>query len=233
MGEDEQYTPPESNYLQERGIFTETGRYILKAPEEELIKKYVGNERIEYFPAQVPEKIRGHYPFRDADVNTIAEQDQLWTLYNLCFLNQLERHLSDTLKEGERVGIRGTACSIDGEINEGDLHIKDLFQTLNDGTEKEGDQTLITDFSNEDPEIHHRTTQWLIKGVQELRAKFALRQDMQEKIFPIIIIYRLEGLKPLGLYEVKLPTVPEDRANIIKKIYILDYPTSKKELLGK
>lgn len=227
----EKYTPEsELKISQKRGIFSETGKCLVEAPPQEMLEKYEGNTRVEYFPAQVTGPLKEHYPVPDADVRVMREQNQLWVLYSLSTLDRLGKHVAQSLNAGERVGIRGTVCSIDGDINEGNIHIKDLLKTLDDGTEKEGDKTLIVTLSKDDPTIHHRTTQWLQQGAQELREKLAAKPDLQRKLFPILLVYRLEKLNPITRYEVQLPATQDDRAKVILRAYILDYPKSWQEL---
>lgn len=232
MPESPKKCTPESELTisQERGIFSETGKCLIEAPPQEMLKKYEGNSRVEYFPAQVTDPLKAHYPVPDADVEAMQGQNQLLVLYNLSTLDQLGAHVAQSLNAGERVGIRGTVCSIDGDIDEGDIHIKDLLKALDDGTEKEGDKTLIVLLSKEEPTIHYRTTQWLQQGAQELREKFAANPNLQRKLFPILLVYRLEKLTPLTHYKVQLPASQEDRAKVIIKAYILDYPKSKREV---
>ena len=225
------YTPEsELKTSQKRGIFSETEKCLIEAPLQKMLEKYGENTRVEYFPAQVTGPLKEHYPVPDADVRVMREQNQISVLYDLSSLDQLGEHIAQSLNAGERVGIRGTVCSIDGDIDEDDIHIKDLLATLDDGTEKEGDKTLIATLSKEDPTIHHRTKQWLQQGAQELRERLATRPDSQRKLFPILLVYHLEKLTPLTHYEVQLPASQDDRAQVIKKAYILDYPKSRKEL---
>jgi hypothetical protein len=216
----------------DRGIFSETGKCLIEAPGQQTLEKYRGNPRVEYFPAQITGVVKEHYPIPDADVESMSKGNQLGVLYSLCTLDQLGDHIAKSLSDEHPVGIRGTVCSIDGEIDYDNIRIKDLSQVLNDGTEKEDDQTLISALSKKDPTIHHRTRQWLIQGAQELREKFAATPDLQKKLFPILLVYSLDKLKPLPqLYAAQLPSALEDRARIIVRAYILDYPKSRKELV--
>jgi hypothetical protein len=213
---------PEENH----GIYSESGKCLIEAPAPELLKRFEENARVEYFRAQVEGVVKDHYPIPDGDVEGMKKHcHDLLRLYELCLLDQLDKHLGANYGKGPRVGMRGTVCSIASEIAYKDLFIRNLDQTLMDGTEKEGDHTLITTMGEGNSELHYRTSQYLVEGPQNLRKQLEERPDLQKKLFPILLVYDLDKLTPGGaLYAAILPSSAKERAGAIKKAYILDYP---------
>lgn len=224
------------NSQREGGIFSISGKCLIEAPDRAIIDKFRDNTRIEYFPSQADglRKIGEQYPLPDEEVASIVADIEVRALegvYDFTVLDQLTERLLQSIEDQARIAIRGTVCSIDGDIDYEGIHVKDVQRVLADGTEKEGDTTLVAPFSRQDPAIHHRTTQWLRESVQSLRESVKARPDLKKKLFPIIIVYSPERLQQgERLYEVKLPDAPEDREAVIKKIYVLDYPKSRQEL---
>lgn len=215
-----------------RGIFSESGKCLIEAPPKEMLENYHKNHRVEYFPAQVTGILQEHYPIPDDDVGGMIEDNQLGILYSLSTIDPLTKRLAQTLGDGGRVGIRGTVCSIDGEINEGEVHVKDLLKVLDDGTEKNEDRTRVATYGKDDLILPTRTTQWLVQSTQELRQELEGTPE-SEKLYPVLLVYDLDCLTPLdGLYGVQLPPESEDRAKAITKAYILDYPKARQELSG-
>lgn len=219
-----------------RGIVSASGKLLIEAPDRAVVERFRGNSRIEYFPSQADglRKIGEQYPLPDEEVVSMVADTEIRALegvYEYTVLDQLAERLLQSIEGQARIAIRGTVCSIDGDIDYEGIHVKDVQRVLADGTEKEDNTTLVAPFSREYPTIHHRTTQWLRESVQSLRESVKARPDLGNKLFPIIIVYSPErlqqGERP---YEVNLPDAPEDRAVVIQKIYVLDYPKSRQEL---
>lgn len=209
--------------------------HLIQRPSKVQVEKMEKNGRVEYFPAEVPDKIAAHLPMTSEDIAGISKHHRNSpgvVFYGQMVTDRLARKIAEEFKDFGKVGIRGISVSVDGEISAGNLQIKNPDAILQDGTELNGvDSTLITALScvdSETPEIHHRTLQWLTQGAQQLRKSLGKEST---KIFPAIIVYDLKHLKPGKFnYEAILPEDKEDRSKCILKIFVLDYPPSVEEL---
>ena len=239
MSEQEPRFNPEANDHEsepervEGGVRSESGTSIIEAPPRDLLEKVQENEKIGYFPAQIPqdEEAAEHFPIPDTELQELITRRQLGNIYDITVTGPLGEYVQHEFKDSMPIAVRGTVCSLDGDIDLGDLRIKDIRRTVTEGTEKEGDKTLVAVQRTDSRGLHHRTAQWLPQSAQELRAMLKDSPELQSKIYPVLLVYDLKKLKPgKALYEAILPLTPEERKSAILKAIVLDYPKTYDEL---
>lgn len=143
---------------------------------------------------------------------------------------------------GREVGVRGTVCSIDGDIRTSKgIMVKDISTVLQDGTEF--DSHRFTQYGQEKPSIGNITLFgpeghniiWAVthgmKNTKELRNKLPLGNS--KKVYPVLLVYDLNALE---LRDGETPVAMSGRvrhtpflresvqpSSAILKAYVFDY----------
>lgn len=246
----EHSTSPELGKPQiDYGLVSLSGKPILESPRPEWIERASQIPRVEYFPYRLPGKVLrtvdlgdGHtvdqrgparlpkrpidtYPLSDEDIEAIETQLHKHSIGEFFYTELVAGYLGRKIAEefpDVPIGLRGTACSVNGPITSEKLRIKSIEEILRDGTERSDFTTNATGFDPKLAEIQHRSLQWLIQHPQEIRGDLAKEPEKAAAIFPALLVYdAAEWVKTRASH---LPNSPELRAKAILKAYVLDYP---------
>ena len=203
-----------------RGLYNIQGKPILICPSVEQIK------RINNLPIAAYLSIIGQAP------ELIDEQSYKdpYEIFSNKVLDPLqERLLAD---EGikpysiDDIGIRGTACSLEGELSfkKGTqrLVVRSLEQILREGTDSGEQTTGLAPVSDLDgfPAMYLRSTPL---NFRVSAAFYSGAQDDSYPIFPLLIIYN----KSLMSFDNRSSRYIMGRRNPIVRAFVLDYHTSR------
>jgi hypothetical protein len=245
----EQSSNPEFHKPQiENGLVSTSGKAIFESPKPEWIEGLSQIPRVEYFsyrlpgevirtidlgdgetvdqrgPSRLPKTPIDTLPLTDKDIEFIQSQNS-GGLGNFFFPEYVSDYLAKQIAKefpDMQLGIRGTACSVNGPITTETLRIKSIEEILRDGTERPDFTTNATTFSHEMPEIPSRSLQWLIEHPQEIRGRLAKEPQKAAEIFPALLVY--DASEWMKIKASILPDSAELRAKAILKAYVLDYP---------
>lgn len=232
---------------QQHGLLSLSGQPIFDSPSPEWVQRVSKIPRVEYFSYRFSGKVldqmtidgetivkRGppklpQYPIdivalSDDELSTIRSEfhvspgEWFFTQMVTDFLDdQIARDFPD-----HPIGLRGTACALNGHITHNGMHIRSIEEILRNGTEREATTTAATSFDPEHPDIPNRSLQWLIQHPQEIRALLQDAPDLAKTVFPVLLVYDAQDW--VKTQSSTLPISDQFRSQAILKAYILDYP---------
>jgi hypothetical protein len=154
--------------------------------------------------------------------------------------------IKSEFKDKFPVGIRGTACSIDGTIDltagsrqkfvlQDKNKIKDINEILSTGTEKTIDRAMLVPIDDSVEELSGFVYRWLFEHAVRARKDLESVPELASRVFPALEIYDFNALttrlnfneviaKNWGGVDCILPNAKEALEKLILKIFIFDYP---------
>lgn len=226
----ESYKPViENNTIdQDKSLYNPSNKRLLTAPKQELIDKlHQIDPRIEYFHYQLPEKYKSQL-----DSNGRLQLGQIHEYeYNDVISEPLADKVANEFPDIKQLAIRSVTVSINGgiaDINKA-IAVRDIRHVLHDGSDQPQDYINAARISfNESKNhyiLHYRVSQFLYEGPGIIRRdiqKKGLNQELNDKIFPVLLVYDLSKLESPKGYLHGLPSDPDERKNIILKAIIVD-----------
>ena len=196
----------ETPELDEKLSVTNREGNIFEVPSNQLISSLHNQDnRIVYFP-YVPQ----------LELNL----DHNWFFENVGAL--LAKQVLRDFPDQKTIYARAIACSLNGPMNYGDIHVKDIREVVNTGNEQEKRTTVTTGaighYNNGELMTDWMIWLYLFKGARELRSR--LPEELARNIFPALLVYNEQARAKILNYH----TISEsDRATLVSRAYILPY----------
>ena len=232
-----------------QGLYSETGGLILETIPENIIQNLKSiDPRLSFVGIQAPVDetllsnldskivLSRDYEQAFAIINNFGVDGNSFVDYVIpSLVADLDRVLTKSGKD--RIGLRGTACSIEGKISEPAappktyrVNLSDIREIMKLGKEQTGDETLVSTYHKnnpgQEPEIHHRTVQWLVDHPKTARKDLVANSDIARKVYPLLLVYDLDKLQPgKTLYSAQLKPGISSWSDALLKAYILPCPT--------
>lgn len=210
-----------------RGVYLLSGEAVLVTPSPDQIEKIAGIPKAIYFSTI------------GQDATYVAHEGigegGLGSYHSPTFLDFSIRPLSSKIRSDlkanlgcipEKVGVRGTACSLDGNLRVDDfldgstnILIKNLEETITSGSDREDAVNIEPTSLSGDFLVNNYALRYLVLHPRKLRFLANISQLPSNNIFPLLLIYDLkysEGTR------IKPPADKPD--DPILSAYVLDYP---------
>ncbi len=214
-----------------RGVYTEAGVPVLVAPTAKQIEKINGISKASYFSTVGNEVII----VPSDSVRPPGALDHITSSYFLKYcIDPLTLKIREDLRLlygenlPERVGVRGTACSLMGTIecedflNNPTTPIRGLEEIMAEGSETGRDIVNTESRSlNDEPIVGGYALDYSVFYARKFRLFRKFKGLSTDATSPLILIYDL-SFSDRGI--VKLPK--DDPGKAILRAYILDYPHS-------
>ena len=219
----------------ERGLYLESGIPVITTPTQEQIMRLKSTDpRVEYFSPfdaryVLLEVTDEEYAKRRSTAFPISKVSfDRECLGSLGAKLQKEYTGSNLFNGLPFVGVRGVAAAIEGDLNINQDRIMGIETIVNEGTTLPDQPKLKVVRRNLENAwgLQGFVAEYCVNYAQRLRKK-VVDPALREQIFPTILLYDLNRLGNDGKpYVHTLPDSPEERAKVILRAFILDYPES-------
>lgn len=204
----------------ERGLFMNKGEPILTCPSPIQLHALEGLKHVDYFSplGSSPECMDG--VIGEGRLRSVNQTSGI-NYYKDLVTDPLTVKLKEEFCDNGSIGIRGTACSLNGPIEARYDVIRDIRQIVREGTDTGRQDTAIMVF---DPKGNESISGYPLMYLQYWAKMIQMTQagGPNIHIFPLLLAYDLSFMKSDG--KIYVPIGIDAGPYCIRIAFILDYP---------